>query len=46
VREKRLCSKLDGGVCEGRFRIWSWYSDVKIIVRDEAGNEVVYLVGL
>ncbi len=40
-RERRLCSRLRDGICEKRFRIRDSYSDLKIIIRDEAGNEVV-----
>ncbi len=44
--ERRLCSSLKNSVCKSRFRIARGYSDIKIIVRDLAGNENSYDVDL
>ena len=40
TREKKLCSKLRGGVCEKKFRMKDDYSNLKVVVLDEAGNLV------
>lgn len=44
AREKLLCDELIGGVCEGRFVVRSWYSNVRIVLRDEAGNWVDFVL--
>ncbi|MFH0711886.1 MAG: CehA/McbA family metallohydrolase [archaeon] len=43
-RESRLCGGLKNGVCKGRFRIAGGYDDVKIVVRDLAGNSADYVL--
>jgi len=43
TKEKRLCSRLKEGICEKRFRIRDDYSNLKLIIRDEAGNEYLNL---
>ncbi|MBT4166031.1 hypothetical protein HOE04_03265 [archaeon] len=40
TKEKRLCSRLRGGKCEKKFRFKSSYKNMKLIVKDEAGNKV------
>jgi hypothetical protein len=40
-REKRLCNRLRDGRCEDRERVSEDYNNLKLIIRDEAGNEVV-----
>lgn len=40
TKEKRLCSRLRGGVCEKKFRMKDDYSNLKVKVLDEAGNWV------
>ena len=42
--EKRVCRDLDDGICEKRVWIKNWYNNVRIVVRDSAGNEVVYFL--
>jgi len=37
-KEKRLCSRLKDGKCEDRERIRDYYENLKVIIRDEAGN--------
>ena len=37
--EKRLCSRLRYGKCEYKFRLNDAYSNFKLIIRDDAGNE-------
>jgi len=38
-KEKRLCSRLRYGVCEKRFTVRDDYTNLKLIIRDNAGNE-------
>jgi len=40
TREKRLCSRLRYGSCEKKFRIRDDYSNMKVIIRDDAGNSI------
>ena len=40
IKERKICSKLNDGICEGKasFKDGNW--DIDVIVRDEAGNSV------
>jgi len=38
TREKRLCSRLKDGKCEYKFKLSDAYSNLRLIIRDEAGN--------
>jgi len=40
TKEKRLCSRLRYGICEKRFTMRDDYTNLKLIIRDEAGNEI------
>jgi len=39
TKEKRLCSRLRDGGCEKRFTMREGYTNLKLIIRDDAGNE-------
>jgi len=40
TKEKRLCSRLNKGICEGKAVFNNGQHDVEIIVKDKAGNSV------
>jgi len=40
TKEKILCSRLRYGKCEKRFTMRDGYTNLKLIIRDEAGNEI------
>jgi len=40
TKEKRLCSRLRHGKCEKKIRIKDSYKDLKVVIRDEAGNAI------
>ena len=46
AREIRLCSRLKNGVCKSRFSVGNGFSNIKIVVRDGAGNSAEYAVDL
>jgi hypothetical protein len=37
-RSRKLCSRLDNGICEKKFRYRDYYNNFKLVVVDEAGN--------
>ncbi|MFH1607770.1 MAG: hypothetical protein ABIA78_01420, partial [archaeon] len=45
-RESRLCSRLEDGICEKKFRYRDYYANYQLNVIDEAGNSIAVPVVL